>query len=549
MSERKRYKVVVIGAGIVGLSSAVVIQQSCPDIAVEIVADVFSPDTTSDGSAGFWEPYAMGSDMDRVVELSRVTYDYLMKIVYSPQAADAGITLLSGFTLSDKPEEEPEFKHFVQGYRQLTHEELARFSNIKANAGYFYTSVQVEVTTYLPWLMKKFIDNGGKVRKATVKNLNEISKDCDLIVTCCSLGARDLLQDKQIGPTRGQVFRRYKVVVIGAGIGGLSSAVVIQQSCPDIAVEIVADVFSPDTTSDGSAGFWEPYAMGSDMDRVVELSRVTYDYLMKIVYSPQAADAGITLLSGFTLSDKPEEEPEFKHFVQGYRQLTHEELARFSNIKANAGYFYTSVQVEVTTYLPWLMKKFIDNGGKVRKATVKNLNEISKDCDLIVTCCSLGARDLLQDKQIGPTRGQVFRVKAPWIKHFYFYKPASGIQDYSYILPGINDIVVGGTAQKDDWRTTIDENDSKKIWDSAVRFLPSLSKGTIVRQWAGLRPSRNVVRLEKEILPIGDKKMKVVHNYGFGGSGITLHWGCALETTRLVMESLGYKESSRTSRL
>ncbi|KAH9525667.1 hypothetical protein Btru_001993 [Bulinus truncatus] len=104
MSERKRYKVVVIGAGIVGLSSAVVIQQSCPDIAVEIVADVFSPDTTSDGSAGFWEPYAMGSDMDRVVELSRVTYDYLMKIVYSPQAADAGITLLSGFTLSDKPE-------------------------------------------------------------------------------------------------------------------------------------------------------------------------------------------------------------------------------------------------------------------------------------------------------------------------------------------------------------------------------------------------------------------------------------------------------------
>ncbi|KAK6990929.1 D-amino-acid oxidase, partial [Biomphalaria glabrata] len=214
-----------------------------------------------------------------------------------------------------------------------------------------------------------------------------------------------------------------------------------------------------------------------------------------------------------------------------------------------AGYFYTSVQVEVTPYLHWLMRRFKENGGKVRKAKITNLNQVAQDCDLIVTCCSLGARELLQDKEIGPTRGQVIRVIAPWVKHFYFYKPKSGMADYSYILPGTSEIVVGGTAQKGDWRTTIDDQDSTKIWETACQVMPVLSKAKKVREWAGLRPSRDNVRLEKEIIQVGDKKMKVVHNYGFGGSGITIHWGCALETAKMVLELLGCQASSVNSRL
>ncbi len=50
----------------------------------------------------------------------------------------------------------------------------------------------------------------------------------------------------------------------------------------------------------------------------------------------------------------------------------------------------------------------------------------------------------------------------------------------------------------------------------------------IVAKSAGLRPSRHGgVRLELEVMKINNKSVKVVHNYGHGGSGVTISWGCA----------------------
>ena len=58
MSQKTR--VCVIGAGVVGLSSAVRIQEELPHCDVTLLADRFSPDTTSDGSGGFWLLHLVG---------------------------------------------------------------------------------------------------------------------------------------------------------------------------------------------------------------------------------------------------------------------------------------------------------------------------------------------------------------------------------------------------------------------------------------------------------------------------------------------------------
>jgi D-amino-acid oxidase len=48
----------------------------------------------------------------------------------------------------------------------------------------------------------------------------------------------------------------------------------------------------------------------------------------------------------------------------------------------------------------------------------------------------------------------------------------------------------------------------------------------------GLRPGRAEVRLEKELI----SGKVIIHNYGHGGSGVTLSWGCAEEVVELANE-------------
>jgi len=63
--------------------------------------------------------------------------------------------------------------------------------------------------------------------------------------------------------------RRSRVCVIGAGIIGLPTAYRLQEALPDIDITIVAEEFSPNTTGDGSAGFWRPYLITGTSDELV----------------------------------------------------------------------------------------------------------------------------------------------------------------------------------------------------------------------------------------------------------------------------------------
>ena len=62
---------------------------------------------------------------------------------------------------------------------------------------------------------------------------------------------------------------------------------------------------------------------------------------------------------------------------------------------------------------------------------------------------------------------------------------------------------------------------------------PDLDRSKIIGGTVGLRPSRSEVRLEVEVI---DGRF-VVHNYGHGGAGVTLSWGCAEEVVSLVSQS------------
>ena len=68
-------KVAVIGAGVIGLSTAYLLKIENPSIDVHIVADSTSPNTCTDVAAGLWEPYVM---RDTPVDLVRYLHDLVI---------------------------------------------------------------------------------------------------------------------------------------------------------------------------------------------------------------------------------------------------------------------------------------------------------------------------------------------------------------------------------------------------------------------------------------------------------------------------------------
>lgn len=71
------------------------------------------------------------------------------------------------------------------------------------------------------------------------------------------------------------------------------------------------------------------------------------------------------------------------------------------------------------------------------------------------------------------------------------------------------------------------------------------SDATIVRQWVGLRPYRAVgVKLDG-IITTKRNHQVIVHNYGHGGGGHTMHWGCAREVLRLVLAGFQVRSALR----
>ena len=63
-----------------------------------------------------------------------------------------------------------------------------------------------------------------------------------------------------------------RIAIIGAGIMGITTAFKIKELIPDAIITIYSDEYSPYTTSDVSAGYWEPFCL-NDQDEV-EKARV-----------------------------------------------------------------------------------------------------------------------------------------------------------------------------------------------------------------------------------------------------------------------------------
>ena len=303
--------------------------------------------------------------------------------------------------------------------------------------------------------------------------------------------------------------------IVGAGVSGLTSGIRLLENGHQ--AHIVSDKFSPDTVSDVAAAIWYPFLV-KPADRADTWGIVTYDVLESLCESDP--EAGVRMIDGREYLRSVVDLPQWNEDIAAFRILESEEIPDGYVF----GWEFRAPAIDMKLYMPWLKNRFEELGGTFERGVVKSLKEV--DGEIIVNCVGLGARELCDDEEVKPARGQIIFIEQdPGIGHFD-QQP----ETLTYTIPRTNVTVLGGTAQVDDWDLEIREEDNDLILAKVEAVWPDLDRSKIVGGTVGVRPSRTEVRLEEE--DIGGRR--VIHNYGHGGAGVTLSWGCADEVVSIA---------------
>jgi D-amino-acid oxidase len=315
---------------------------------------------------------------------------------------------------------------------------------------------------------------------------------------------------------------RAEATVIGCGVIGLTAAVRMREAGLD--VRIVTAALPLETSSSVAAALWLPYKAYPE-DRVLAWGRETFEVFEELTRVPES---GVRMREGVEIWRQEVPDPWWASAVPGVRRCTEDELPPgYAD-----GHAFVAPVAEMPVYLGYLLDRFTSSGGTVERRVVSSLEEVA-DGGVVVNCAGLGARELVGDASMEPIRGQIVRVRNPGLERFVLDE--ENPDGVTYVIPRSTDCILGGTAEDGAWSTEPDSETAAAILERCEALEPRLAGAEVLEHKVGLRPGRPEIRLEREDVPQGPLR---VHNYGHGGSGITLSWGCAGETLRLVREAL-----------
>ncbi len=186
-------RVIVVGAGVVGLTCAVRLLEA--GHRVDVVARDLPLETTSVVAAALWSPYV--NEQEHVLRWSRRAYD-----VYAGLATDdrTGVRLREGTEVFR--EESPPPWWYEALPRDAGPDRETRLPAGFA-AGWTMTCPVIEMPVYLRWLVARVAELGGTI---TRMNLSSLPTDSGaLVLNASGIGAKHLAADPTVGPVRGQV--------------------------------------------------------------------------------------------------------------------------------------------------------------------------------------------------------------------------------------------------------------------------------------------------------------------------------------------------------
>ncbi|MFH8656076.1 NAD(P)/FAD-dependent oxidoreductase [Streptomyces afghaniensis] len=307
-----------------------------------------------------------------------------------------------------------------------------------------------------------------------------------------------------------------EIVVVGGGVVGLTTGVVLAERGRPVRVWTRDPAEA--TTSAVAGALWWPYRI-----EPVALARV-WALRSFEVYEELAARSGA---SGVRLVEGVLGETRLDEVDEWLAERVPERRATTGGEYAGYGVRIRLPLIDMPAHLAWLRERFEAAGGVVEARTVSGFAEA--DAPVVINCTGLAARELVPDPSVRPVRGQLVVVENPGIDTWLVSTDAAG--EYAYMFPQPGGLVLGGTAEEDVWSLEPDPATAEAIMRRCAALRPEIAGARVLEHRVGLRPTRPAVRLERDTLPDG---RLLIHNYGHGGAGVTVAWGCAEEAARLV---------------
>lgn len=312
-----------------------------------------------------------------------------------------------------------------------------------------------------------------------------------------------------------------QIAIIGAGISGLSTAYTLVNA--GYKVTVFAKEFSPNLVSNKAAAFWFPYHVRNDV-RAKVWCNFSYSFFEKLSTN---ISTGISMAE-IVKAVKPnvQDEDSWLNYMPR-NSCSIVEAKAIPNGYATA-YLAKVPLIETQIFLPWLMHELKLQQTNFIQQSIENLHELTTLFDAVINCTALGAKQLCNDATLVPVRGQVILYEPDLINQIFIDN-----QTPSYIVPRKDATIVGGTYEEGVDIDSVNEDDLRMIQTKAQQILPQLQHKEIIGSWAGIRPYRPTIRLEKE--------GNIIHNYGHGGSGYTLSFGCANHVLNILQNEFEWK--------
>jgi D-amino-acid oxidase len=306
-----------------------------------------------------------------------------------------------------------------------------------------------------------------------------------------------------------------EVLVIGAGVSGLTAALCLAEARHVVRIRTAA--LPGETTSRAAGAMWGSTSAGPP-DKVEGWARASLAAFRELARDP---GSGVAIVSGTLASSGGTAPPP---------QLFPGVEVRRSGPPAGyaAGFRVTLPLIDMPRYLDHLAARVEAAGIPIELRPVHSLAEAAGEAPVVVNCAGVGARDLVPDPTVRSVRGQHVVVENPGLDEFFMTEPFGPA--WTSLFPHGERLILGSVAQEGDWDTAPRTEDAEAILERCAAREPRVRDAQILEYQVGLRPAREVVRVEAQTLGAA----RVVHNYGHGGTGVGLSWGCAREVVALV---------------